>query len=65
MEYRTDDQVIARACQIAPLTDDDLPPLIKLVNGVREYCDLMENLMPELGGQIDVTKMSHNMDGDS
>jgi hypothetical protein len=65
MEYRTDDQVIARARQVAPLADDDLPPLINLVNGVREYCDLMESLMPELGGQIDVTKMSHNMDGDA
>ena len=65
MEYRTDDQVIARARQIAPLSDDDLPPLISLVNGVREYCDLMESLMPELGSQIDVTKMSHNMDGDA
>jgi hypothetical protein len=35
------------------------------VNGVREYCDLMESLMPELGGEIDVTKMSRNMDGDA
>ena len=65
MEYRTDDQVIARARQIAPLSDDDLPPLISLVNGVREYCDLMESLMPELGSQVDVTKLSHNMDGDA
>jgi hypothetical protein len=65
MEYRTDDQVIARARQIAPLSNDDLPPLISLVNGVREYCDLMESLMPELGSQVDVTKMSHNMDGDA
>lgn len=65
MEYRTDDQVIARARQIAPLSDDDLPPLISLVNGMREYCDLMESLMPELGSQVDVTKLSHNMDGDA
>ena len=65
MEYRTYDQVIARARQIAPLSDDDLPPLISLVNGVREYCDLMESLMPELGSQVDVTKLYHNMDGDA
>ncbi|MBT3996199.1 MAG: hypothetical protein HOF01_10420 [Chloroflexi bacterium] len=64
MEYRTDEQITARARQIAPLADTDLPPLINLVTGVREYCDLMESLMPELGGDIDVTKMSHNMDGD-
>ncbi|HIF73105.1 MAG TPA: hypothetical protein EYQ61_11200 [Dehalococcoidia bacterium] len=65
MEYRTDEQVIARAHQIAPVTDDDIEPLINLVNGVREYCDLMESLMPELGDEIDVTKMSRNMDGDA
>lgn len=65
MEYRTDEQVIARARQIAPLSDEDLKPLLTLVNGVREYCDLMESLMPELGGEIDVTKMSRNMDGDA
>jgi len=65
MEYRTDEQIIARGRQIAPLADDDLPPLITLANGVREYCDLMESLMPELGGEIDVTKMSRNMDGDA
>ena len=65
MEFRTDEQIIARARQIAPLADADLPPLINLVHGVREYCDLMESLMPGLGGDIDVTKMSHNMDGDA
>ena len=65
MEYRTDEQIIARGRQIAPLADDDLPPLITLVNGVREYCDFMESLMPELGGEIEVTKMSRNMDGDA
>ena len=65
MEYRTDEQIISRGRQIAPLVDDDLPPLITLVNGVREYCDLMESLIPELGGEIDVTKMSRNMDGDA
>jgi|TARA_B110000263_G_C14999899_1_gene370009 hypothetical protein len=65
MEYRTDEQAIARARQIAPVSDDDIEPLINLVNGVREYCDLMESLMPELGGEIDVTKMSRNMDGDA
>ena len=65
MEYRTNEQVIARARQIAPLADDDLPPLIILANGVREYCDLMGSLIPELGGEIDVTKMSRNMDGDA
>lgn len=64
MEYRTDEQIIARAHQIAPVSDDDLPPLITLATGVREYCDLMESLMPELGGSIDVTRMSYNMDGD-
>ena len=65
MEYRTDEQAIARARQIAPVSDDDIEPLINLVNGVREYCDLMESLMLELGGEIDVTKMSRNMDGDA
>jgi|TARA_B110000196_G_C20829827_1_gene513187 hypothetical protein len=65
MEYRTYEQVVARAHQIAPVSDDDIEPLINLVNGVREYCDLMESLMPELGGEIDVTKMSRNMDGDA
>ena len=65
MEYRTDEQAIARARQIAPVSDDDIEPLINLVNGVREYCDLMESLMPELGGEIDVTKMSRNMDSDA
>jgi hypothetical protein len=65
MEYRTDEQIIARGRQIAPLAEDDLPPLITLAKGVREYCDLMESLMPELGGEIDVTKMSRNMDGDA
>ena len=65
MEYRTDEEIIARGRQIAPLADDDLPPLITLATGVREYCDLMESLMPELGGEIDVTKMSRNMDGDA
>ena len=65
MEYRTDEQVITRARQIAPLADDDLPSLIILANGVREYCDLMESLIPDLGGEIDVTKMSRNMDGDA
>jgi hypothetical protein len=65
MEYRTDEQIIARGRQIAPLADEDLPPLITLATGVREYCDLMESLMPELGGEIDVTKMSRNMDGDA
>jgi hypothetical protein len=65
MEYRTDEQIIARGRQIAPLSDSDIPPLITLVIGVREYCDLMENLMPEIGGEIDVTKMSRNMDGDA
>jgi hypothetical protein len=65
MEYRTDEQVVARAHKIAPVTADDIEPLINLVNGVREYCDLMESLIPELGGEIDVTKMSRNMDGDA
>ncbi|MCX8277043.1 MAG: hypothetical protein OTJ43_02075 [Dehalococcoidia bacterium] len=65
MEYRTDEQIIARGRQIAPLTDADLPPLITLVIGVREYCRLMESLMPEIGCEIDVTKMSRNMDGDA
>jgi hypothetical protein len=65
MEYRTNEQITARARVIAPITDEDMEPLLNLVNGVREYCDFMESMMPELGGEIDVTKMSRNMEGDA
>ena len=64
LEYRTNEQVAARARQIAPVSDDDIEQLILLVDGIREYADMMERLIPPLGGEIDVTRMSRNMEGD-
>jgi hypothetical protein len=64
MEYRTHEEVAERAQQIAPVAANDINQLNNLVDGVREYCDRMEILIPPVGGKIDVSKMSWNMDGD-
>lgn len=63
MEYRTDEQIAARAHQIAPVSEADIEQLTALLNGVRSASDLMESLIQPFEGEIDVSKMSKTVDG--
>ena len=58
MEYRTDEQVEARARQIVPLSNGDIDQLKELIDGVRTAADLMESLIQPFDGEIDVSTMS-------
>ena len=63
MEYRTDEQVEARARQIVPLPDGDIDQLKGLIDGVRTAADLMESLIQPFDGEIDVSTMSETVEG--
>ena len=63
MEYRTDEQVEARARQIVPLSNDDIDQLNGLLGGMRAAADLMENLIQPFDGEIDVSTMSETVEG--
>jgi hypothetical protein len=63
MEYRTDEQVEARARQIVPLSDGDIDQLKGLIDGVRTAADLMESLIQPFDGEIDVSTMSQTVEG--
>ena len=63
MEYRTDEQVEARARQIVPLPDGDIDQLKGLIDGVRTAADLMESLIQPFDGEIDVSTMSLTVEG--
>ena len=64
MEYRNIEQIRAHARQLAPVSDEDIDQLAQLLNGVRDACDLMESLIQPFEGEVDVSKMSLNVDGD-
>jgi len=63
MEYRTDEQVEARAKQIVPLPNGDIDQLKELIDGVRTAADLMESLIQPFDGEIDVSTMSRTVEG--
>ena len=63
MEYRTDEQVEARARQIVPLSDGDIDQLKGLIDGVRTAADLMESMIQPFDGEIDVSTMSQTVEG--
>ena len=63
MEYRTDEQVEARARQIVPLSNGDIDQLKELIDGVRTAADLMESLIQPFDGEIDVSAMSETVEG--
>ena len=63
MEYRTDEQVEARARQIVPLSNGDIDQLKELIVGVRTAADLMESLIQPFDGEIDVSTMSRTVEG--
>ena len=63
MEYRTDEQVEARARQIVPLPNGDIDQLKELIVGVRTAADLMESLIQPFDGEIDVSTMSRTVEG--
>ena len=63
MEYRTDEQVEARARQIVPLSNGDIDQLKELIHGVRTAADLMESLIQPFDGEIDVSTMSRTVEG--
>ncbi len=63
MEYRNNEQVAARAAQLASVSSDDIEQLNDLLVGVRTAADLMESLIREFDGEIDVSKMSGTVDG--
>ncbi|MCH7970618.1 MAG: hypothetical protein IH960_06200 [Chloroflexi bacterium] len=63
MEYRTDDQIAARARQLAPVSDDDVALLTGLLEGVRAAADLMAELIQPFEGEVDVSAMSSNVEG--
>ena len=63
MEYRTDEQVEARARQIVPLSNGDIDQLKELIDGVRTAADLMESLIQPFDGEIDVSTMSQTVEG--
>ena len=62
MEYRTDEQVEARARQIVPLPNGDIDQLKELIDGVRTAADLMESLIQPFDGEIDVSTMSRTVE---
>ena len=63
MEYRTYAQIVARARQIASVSDDDIEKLTGLLEGVRAAADLMESLIQPFGGEVDVFAMSRTVEG--
>ena len=63
MEYRTDEQVEARARQIVPLPNGDIDQLKELIDGVRTAADLMESLIQPFDREIDVSTMSEIVEG--
>ena len=64
MEYRNIEQIRERARRLAPVSDEDIEQLAQLLNGVRDAADLMESLIQPFEGEVDVSKMSLNVDGD-
>jgi hypothetical protein len=64
MEYRNNDQIAARARQLAPVSDSDIEQLNGLLNGVRDAADLMESLIQPFEDEIDVSKLSGTVEGD-
>ena len=63
MEYRTNEQVEARAGQIVPLSNDDIDRLKGLLDGARTAAYLMESLIQPFDGEIDVSTMSRTVEG--
>ena len=63
MEYRTNEQVEARARQIVPLSNDDIDQLTGLIDGVRTAADLMESLIQPFDREIDVSTMARTVEG--
>ena len=63
MEYRTNAQIVARAQQIAPVSDDDIEQLTGLLEGVRAAADLMESLIEPFDGEVDISRMSRTVEG--
>tara|TARA_B100000676_G_scaffold313288_1_gene393035 strand:+ start:8673 stop:8942 length:270 start_codon:yes stop_codon:yes gene_type:complete len=64
MEYRNIEKIRDYARQLAPVSDEDIEQLAQLLNGVRDAADLMESLIQPFEGEVDVSKMSLNVDGD-
>lgn len=63
MEYRTNEQIAARARQLAPVSDADIEQLTALLEGVRSASDLMASLIQPFEREIDVSAMSKTVEG--
>ena len=65
MEYRTSEQIDARARELAPVSQEDIAQLQGLLAGVRSAADLMESLIQPFDSEIDVSTMSKTVEGPS
>ena len=64
MDYVSSEEILIKAKQICPISNDELKRLLPLVMGVKESTTLLENLIQPLHEEINIDSCSKTVNGD-